>query len=30
MGVIDYIIMIIGCGIGISVFYHMIKEALRK
>jgi len=30
MGFIDYVIIVIGCGIGASVFYHMIKEAVRK
>ncbi len=30
MGIIDYVIIIVGCGIGIAVFYNMIKESLRK
>ena len=24
MGFIDYLIIAVGCGIGITVFYHMI------
>lgn len=30
MGIIDYIIIVIGCGIGIAVFYNMIKEMFTK
>lgn len=30
MGIIDYVIIIVGCGIGIAVFYNMIKESLRR
>ncbi len=30
MGFIDYLIMAIGCGIGIAVFYNMIREAIHK
>lgn len=28
MGIIDIIIIAIGCGLGIAVFYNMIKEML--
>lgn len=30
MGIIDYIIIAIGCGLGIAVFYNMIREMLGK
>lgn len=30
MGIIDYIIIIIGCGIGTAVFYNMIREMIKK
>lgn len=30
MGIIDYVIISIGCGIGIAVFYNMIRESIKK
>lgn len=30
MGVIDYVIIVIGWGIGAAVLFNMIKEALKK
>lgn len=30
MGIIDYAIIIVGCGIGIAVFFNMIKESFKK
>jgi len=30
MGIIDYIIIAIGCGLGIAVFYNMIREMFHK
>ena len=30
MGIIDYIIIAIGCGLGIAVFFNMIREAIKK
>ena len=30
MGILDYAIIVIGCGIGVAVFYNMIKEMLQK
>ncbi len=30
MGIIDYIIIAIGCGLGIAVFYNMIREMVHK
>ncbi len=30
MGIIDYIIIAVGCGLGIAVFYNMIREMLGK
>ncbi len=29
MGIIDYIIIAIGCGLGIAVFYNMIREMIK-
>lgn len=30
MGIIDYIIIVIGCGLGVAVFYNMIREMISK
>lgn len=30
MEIIDYIIIALGCGLGIAVFYNMIREMLHK
>lgn len=30
MGIIDYLIIAIGCCLGITVFYHMIKEGFKN
>lgn len=30
MGILDYAIIVIGCGIGVAVFYNMIKEMIQK
>lgn len=30
MGILDFIIIAIGCGLGIAVFYNMIREMLQK
>ena len=30
MGILDYAIIVIGCGIGVAVFYNMIKEMIKK
>ena len=30
MGFIEYLIIAVGCGIGITVFYHMIKEGFKN
>lgn len=30
MGIIDYIIILVGCGIGAAVFYNMIREMIKK
>ena len=30
MGFIDYLIIAVGCGIGITVFYHRIKEGFMN
>lgn len=30
MGIVDYLIIAIGCGLGVTVFYNMIREMLHK
>ena len=30
MGCIEYLIIAVGCGIGITVFYQMIKEGVKN
>ena len=30
MGFVDYLIIVIGCGIGLSVFYNMLTEGKKK
>ncbi len=30
MGAIDYVIIVIGWGIGAAVLFNMIKETLKK
>ena len=30
MGFVDYLIIVIGCGIGVTVFYNMLTEGKKN